>query len=206
MIPSFIFRPVSCRLIILIPHVFQTRITTTIPVELPDTIQLQVTTTPTSLSMQAPPPSLNLQPTQALTLTSPFFTASVPRQRGRGGNRRLQLLPPGVSLSSGKNISFCPICRLGFSQPGNMKRHLRTHTGEKPYSCPHCKAAFSQTTHLKRHILTHTGERPHKCQHCSATFTRKNTLSTHMTIFHPEHSHKVLLNLDTHGLKTDGSI
>ena len=46
----------------------------------------------------------------------------------------------------------CHICGKGFDQPYNLQRHIRTHTGERPFPCPHCNYAASEKSHLKSHI------------------------------------------------------
>ncbi|XP_071957365.1 uncharacterized protein [Antedon mediterranea] len=46
--------------------------------------------------------------------------------------------------------------------------------------CPHCSLAFSRSTMFKRHIRSHTAERPFRCYYCSAAFTVKENLDKHM--------------------------
>ena len=47
----------------------------------------------------------------------------------------------------------CEICKIGFNDPNNRKRHIATvHEGKKPYSCCMCEKAFGQNSHLKRHF------------------------------------------------------
>ncbi|KAK3877151.1 hypothetical protein Pcinc_018106 [Petrolisthes cinctipes] len=47
---------------------------------------------------------------------------------------------------------MCPFCRRGFMYRSDLSRHVRSHTGEKPYTCPQCIYRASQKSHLTEHI------------------------------------------------------
>ncbi|RDW60024.1 STE-domain-containing protein [Coleophoma crateriformis] len=51
----------------------------------------------------------------------------------------------------------CPIPTCGrlFKRLEHLKRHVRTHTQERPYICPHCSKAFSRSDNLAQHRRTH---------------------------------------------------
>jgi uncharacterized Zn-finger protein len=51
-----------------------------------------------------------------------------------------------------------PICVLIFTQNGDLRRHIRTLTGDKPYKCDICGKGFCVNHHLQAHIRTHTGD------------------------------------------------
>ena len=46
----------------------------------------------------------------------------------------------------------CPFCSKVQNSKGDMKRHIKTHTGEKPYICDFCNYSSNQITNLKRHM------------------------------------------------------
>uniref|UniRef100_I3K071 C2H2-type domain-containing protein n=1 Tax=Oreochromis niloticus TaxID=8128 RepID=I3K071_ORENI len=86
--------------------------------------------------------------------------------------------------SQEKKTYACDWCCKSFAQSADLRRHLRTHTGERPHRCTFCSKSFSQRGNLRRHLRIHTGERPYSCPYCCRTFsdgdTMKNGLQIHM--------------------------
>ena len=43
-----------------------------------------------------------------------------------------------------KAAQQCPICNKVIQGAGKLPRHMRTHTGEKPYMCTICEVRFTR--------------------------------------------------------------
>ena len=66
----------------------------------------------------------------------------------------------GSQRNSRQNLlsKLCSMCPKGFAQKGDVARHERTHTDEKPYACCMCPMRFAQKSKVARHEQTHTGD------------------------------------------------
>ncbi|KAM5304767.1 zinc finger and BTB domain-containing protein 46 isoform 2-T4 [Glossophaga mutica] len=71
----------------------------------------------------------------------------------------LEYLPKGAHSLSLNEFTVirkkfkCPYCSFSAMHQCILKRHMRSHTGERPYPCEICGKKFTRREHMKRHTL-----------------------------------------------------
>lgn len=85
------------------------------------------------------PPSLSGDPPQ----TKPESQEEIPKQKRERKPQR-----PGKYV--------CTYCGRACAKPSVLKKHIRSHTGERPYPCPPCGFSFKTKSNLYKHRKSHT--------------------------------------------------
>ncbi|CAI2361524.1 unnamed protein product [Moneuplotes crassus] len=76
-------------------------------------------------------------------------------------------------------------CHKTFMRTWNLLDHIRMHYGIRPYVCKFCGKGFTQKGNMRKHLIQH--EKPHlsnrkkfKCEFCSSSFTERYNYRTHV--------------------------
>ena len=93
-----------------------------------------------------------------------------------------------------RRVYGCSFCPKSFARLSQLKEHLRSHTGEKPFSCATCGRRFTKHCNLVRHAVVHSGEKPYRCPTCAKCFTQSSSLKSHQRTHLLPHREGALLS------------
>ncbi|NXU28987.1 ZBT8A protein, partial [Thalassarche chlororhynchos] len=71
-----------------------------------------------------------------------------------GYNHESEVIPKRWSDDLPRMRFKCPFCTHTVKRRADLKRHLRCHTGERPYPCEACGKRFTRLEHLRNHFQT----------------------------------------------------
>lgn len=82
----------------------------------------------------------------------------------------------------------CQLCPYAAKESSQLVAHVRTHTGDHPFSCliDWCDAVFKTRSDLVRHSRIHSKEKPYACPHCTYKAAVKCNLNLHLRKAHQE--------------------
>mmetsp|Transcript_8406 Transcript_8406/g.21444 ORF Transcript_8406/g.21444 Transcript_8406/m.21444 type:complete len:293 (-) Transcript_8406:196-1074(-) len=103
-----------------------------------------------------------------------------------------------IRKHTGERPFACNICPYRAADESSIVAHVRIHTGEKPFACTICDYKAAQAAHLRTHLRTHTGERPYACKQCAYRAATDSALTVHMKV----HSNERPYECDICGLRT----
>ena len=94
----------------------------------------------------------------------------------------------GTIPLDGSMLLKCKQCRLTFLHPGDLQEHERIC--KKRFKCTYCEYSCDRRGNLEKHIRVHTGERPYSCDICGNRFKDTSNLNVHLLMHNGVHKKK----------------
>ena len=94
--------------------------------------------------------------------------------------------PEDPDADEQKDVYACDECGQTFSAKSSLRHHkVYNHSNaDKPFACPHCDRGFKSSENLKIHVRTHTGEKPYNCDLCGYASSDPSNFRKHQKNHH----------------------
>ncbi|XP_031635839.1 gastrula zinc finger protein XlCGF46.1-like isoform X2 [Contarinia nasturtii] len=86
-------------------------------------------------------------------------------------------------------VFTCEVCNKQIKTSlYNLRLHMYTHTGEKPFKCSYCDRRYTQNADLNKHLRTHVGQNTYKCNLCDKSYRLLGELRRHTSEHYQQNS------------------
>lgn len=103
-----------------------------------------------------------------------------PNRKGKRVKQRLTMPAQPVYYT-------CSVCSTTWLSVYALKRHERSHSGDKPFKCTECPQAFSQEVNLRVHIEAIHDKLKHSCPICLEPLSSSANLAHHLKKTHADY-------------------